>query len=342
MADIHMRRRFGLGLTRAHLIVASLFLAALVVGWAYFAWSPLAVCDAAEELPVWEGQWTRGAPMPTARSEVGAAMLDGRLYVAGGLGGSGATDAFEVYDTATAAWRSLPPLPGGPLHHAGLAAAGNLIILTGGYSDLRFTPTRAAWAFDPAAESWRRLANLLAPLGAHTSQGVQGAVYVFGGAPGGDIAWRYDLAADAWEQLAPMADHREHLASGVLDGTIVVAGGRWGDQNSQAVAGFSTDMDQWMALPDMPTARGGIGAAVLDGRLYVAGGEEFSAQCTFDRVEVFDGERWMRTPPMPEPRHGLAAAADGNALYIVGGATRAQAQTLASAADVLLIFRPGD
>jgi hypothetical protein len=92
----------------------------------------------------------------------------------------------------------------------------------------------------------------------------------------------------------------------------------------------------------MPTARGGIGAAVVDGRLYVAGGEEFSAQCTFDRVEVFDGEQWLRTPPMPEPRHGLAAAADGAALYIIGGATRAQAQTIASATGELLIFRPED
>jgi hypothetical protein len=31
------------------------------------------------------GPWTRAAPMPTARSQLAAAALDGRIYVAGGI-----------------------------------------------------------------------------------------------------------------------------------------------------------------------------------------------------------------------------------------------------------------
>ncbi len=48
-----------------------------------------------------EGPWSHGAPMPTARSEIAVTQLAGRIYVAGGIGRFGTTDAFEVYDPAT-------------------------------------------------------------------------------------------------------------------------------------------------------------------------------------------------------------------------------------------------
>ena len=49
--------------------------------------------------------------MPTARSELAAAALDGRIYVAGGIAQWGTTAAFEAYDPATDRWEELPPLP---------------------------------------------------------------------------------------------------------------------------------------------------------------------------------------------------------------------------------------
>ena len=41
------------------------------------------------------GTWSRGAPMPTPRGELGAAAVDGKIYVIGAF--SGATDANEAY-----------------------------------------------------------------------------------------------------------------------------------------------------------------------------------------------------------------------------------------------------
>ena len=38
-----------------------------------------------------EGTWSRGAPMPTERGEVGAAAVDGKIYVVGAY--SGVTNA---------------------------------------------------------------------------------------------------------------------------------------------------------------------------------------------------------------------------------------------------------
>ena len=58
--------------------------------------------------------------MPTLRSEIQAAALDGRIYVAGGFGTAGRVlRAFERYDPATDAWERLARLPRG-IHHAAL------------------------------------------------------------------------------------------------------------------------------------------------------------------------------------------------------------------------------
>ena len=52
------------------------------------------------------GGWAKRAPMPTARSGGGKAVIDGKIYVAGGRPPGGS--AFEVYDPATDRGKSSP------------------------------------------------------------------------------------------------------------------------------------------------------------------------------------------------------------------------------------------
>src|SRR5207253_2843974 len=57
------------------------------------------------------GTWTALAPMPTARQEVAAAALDGRIFVIGGLGaGAEPVATVEVYDPGTDRWEARAPL----------------------------------------------------------------------------------------------------------------------------------------------------------------------------------------------------------------------------------------
>lgn len=54
--------------------------------------------------------WTQKAEMPTARTEVTAAVRDGKVYVIGGFDGFARTVAtVEVYDPATDDWQ-VPPI----------------------------------------------------------------------------------------------------------------------------------------------------------------------------------------------------------------------------------------
>ena len=69
-----------------------------------------------------QGTWSRGAPMPTERGEVGAAAVDGRIYVVGAY--SGATSANEAYDPTTDSWQALAPLPRGLNHVCAVGVGG--------------------------------------------------------------------------------------------------------------------------------------------------------------------------------------------------------------------------
>lgn len=99
------------------------------------------------------GQWSEGAPMPTARAGTAAAMLDGRLYVFGGEGNASnpPTRLFvdvEVYDVARDAWRRLTPMDP-PRHGMGAAALGGRIYVPGGATYEAFRATAISEAFVP-------------------------------------------------------------------------------------------------------------------------------------------------------------------------------------------------
>ncbi|HYM91090.1 MAG TPA: hypothetical protein VEW91_05600, partial [bacterium] len=79
--------------------------------------------------------WATKTPMPTARSGLNSATLNGIIYVAGGEVRTyqylAAFRAFEAYDPASNTWWQLPPMPS-PRHECAMAALGNRIHIVGG------------------------------------------------------------------------------------------------------------------------------------------------------------------------------------------------------------------
>jgi N-acetylneuraminic acid mutarotase len=75
------------------------------------------------------GKWATKAPTPSARTEVAAVALGGKIYVMGGFGKNG--DLVEEYNPATDRWRRRAPQPR-PLHHVGPAAVAGKIYVLGG------------------------------------------------------------------------------------------------------------------------------------------------------------------------------------------------------------------
>ncbi len=294
-----------------------------------------------------QGSWSAAAPMPLARSELNAAVVENRLYVAGGIAQLGASPAFQAYEPAGDRWHSLAPLPE-PRHHFGMAALDGRIYVSGGYRDLPFgadTARREVWVYDVGRNQWSEIAGLPAPRAAHAMVAHGGQLYVIGGVgPEPATVLVYDPKQDRWSRLAaPLPTLREHLTAVPFDGSIYVIGGRWrGQGNLAAVEILDPAAAAWSTAAAMPTPRGGLTASALGGRIHVAGGEDLESGDTFAAHEVYDPAtaRWTTAPPLPTARHGLASGAIGGRWYVVGGGEQAGAMTFLSLSDLIEVYRP--
>jgi N-acetylneuraminic acid mutarotase len=131
--------------------------------------------------------WSVAAPPPVGVHHTGAAVLDGKIYLAGGRYGDEASVAiFDRYDPATDRWTRLPELPQGKIASlAVVAAAGRVVVIGGdderGWKDGGGFVSPMAWAYDPATAHWTRLPDMQVERHAFTAAAAGGRVYAITG-----------------------------------------------------------------------------------------------------------------------------------------------------------------
>jgi Kelch motif len=94
------------------------------------------------------GDWTRGTPMPSERTEVAAAEVGGRIFVVGGFGGQ---RELEIYDPGTDRWSRGATFPHA-VHHAAAVGLNGKLYVVGGYVG-GWSPSDAAFVYDPATSA---------------------------------------------------------------------------------------------------------------------------------------------------------------------------------------------
>jgi N-acetylneuraminic acid mutarotase len=137
------------------------------------------------------GQWRRLPDAPRARDHFHAAIIDNKIYAAGGRRSSAATgQTFEltvpevdVFNLATNTWSTLPATGNIPTPRAGAAVAvvsGKLVVM-GGESGGQQLAHNEVEALDPATGTWTTLAPL--SMGRHATQAIlhDGRVYLASG-----------------------------------------------------------------------------------------------------------------------------------------------------------------
>jgi N-acetylneuraminic acid mutarotase len=178
------------------------------------------------------GTWRERAPMPTARSGGGSAVIDGKIYVAGGRPPRGADLA--VYDPKTDHWVVLPDIPT-QRNHLGVGAIdGKLYVAGGRFGGGVGSPmTGVLEVFDPRTLEWSTAAPLLTPRAGVAAVAADGCLYLIGGEgndadPRGvfDLNEVYDPATNTWQRLAPLPLAQHGLTGAAfLDGLIYIPGG---------------------------------------------------------------------------------------------------------------------
>jgi N-acetylneuraminic acid mutarotase len=110
--------------------------------------------------------WSVAAPPPVGVHHTGAAVVDGKIYLAGGRFADEVSSAtFDRYDPATDRWTRLPALPQGKISSLGVVTAGNRVVVIGGDDEQNWEDgggfvSPMAWAYDPRTEDWARLPDL--------------------------------------------------------------------------------------------------------------------------------------------------------------------------------------
>jgi len=134
-----------------------------------------------------EGKWIKLAPYPDPSEEPGGAVVDGKLYVMGGIKPLWQpTGVVYAYDPQTDAWTARKPMPK-PMHHNAVTVFDRKIYLFGGFMLPQSGPPtwvtiNSAWRYDPAADAWTELAPMPTARGAAAAAVVNGKIYVIGGA----------------------------------------------------------------------------------------------------------------------------------------------------------------
>lgn len=272
--------------------------------------------------------WTQEAPLPEARSEVGVAADEARIYVVGGNGPQGPVNTLLIYDTRTQTWRAGAGVPGTARDHIGVAVVNGTLYAIGGLVAWPDQAVGSVYAYSPQADAWTARAPLPRPRGGMGVAALGGRIFAAGGLAGGNAVADftvYDPAANTWTALPDMPTARDHLMAGVVGARFHAVGGRDRDIGgvTNAHEAFDTAAGTWRSLPPLPTPRGGAGAGVLFDKLYVFGGELPGG--ALDVVEVFDvpSGAWETGSPLVHARHGLGGAVVGNVLYAPGGGTAA-------------------
>lgn len=183
-----------------------------------------------------------------------SAVIEGRIYVAGGTGGGMAGNELEVYDPAANTWTTLAPMSCARNHTGGGAIGGKLYVAGG-----RPGSQACLEVFDPRAGSWTRKADM--PTGrSGIAAGVVGScLYVFGGEgnpsdPNGIFhqVEAYEPATDSWTLLPPMQTGRHGIYAAVTHNVIHLPGGATQQGFGVTATNDAYVVDNRTLLPRLP------------------------------------------------------------------------------------------
>src|SRR5207248_1590793 len=129
-----------------------------------------------------EGAWREGPPLPTERSEVAAAVVDGTIYVLGGLAKDGHTlQTVEALPPGAGAWEERAPLPAPRDHLAAVELGGRLYAVAGSPGWFGQQASNTLWVYDATQDSWADRAPLPLSRAAHAAAAIDGRLSVVGG-----------------------------------------------------------------------------------------------------------------------------------------------------------------
>jgi poly(3-hydroxybutyrate) depolymerase len=219
---------------------------------------------------------TRGlARMPTARNGCTASVLDGKIYVIGGIFNryGPPTAKVEMYDPVSNSWdTTIADLPSPLFAPVSEVVDGKIYVLGGLEGDSSQTPTDRVFVYDPEIRgNWVEKGPIPIPRSWHSSAVIQDSIYLFGGLPLIDTTFMYVPGSEHWYVKPKLPAQRITLSSKAVGDTMYTMGGLLGNVYSYVFA-YLNKSDEWIKLKSMPGQKMGAGSAVMKDSIYIFGG----------------------------------------------------------------------
>lgn len=274
-------------------------------------------------------------------SHTATLLPDGKVLIAGGREcdtlvfdncfGNPLSSA-ELFDPATETFSATGSMSIARTGHTATLLTDGTVLVAGGVNPASVIEASAE-IYDPATGNFIPVGNMAEWRFSHTASLLgDGRVLIVGGYSGDSAfpsptqtAEIYDPATQSFSPAGDMPQAAAlHIASVLLDGTVLVAGGTDSCDSQTAVAIFDPAGNSFSAGMSMPSSRMEHTATTLnDGRVLITGGI-FIADCfdsgTYDTAVVFDPatSSYSSNLTMREPRSGHSATllTDGKVLVV--------------------------
>ncbi len=286
-----------------------------------------------------QGQWetVEGTNRPEPRAEDAFVRAGNRFFLLGSRG----IKPVSIYDPESRTWSEGAPVPIAISHCQAVSYQGLIYLMGGLVGDWPSeTPMTHIFIYNPLTDTW-----IVGPeIPPHRQRGSAGTVVyndkiymvcgIVNGHTSGWVPWldQYDPATNQWKELPDAPHARDHLQAAVVDGQLVVAGGRRSGYMGQGLEATVAETDiydfqsgRWHTLDspsgDIPTERAGYAAIAVGDEVLVMGGESGSQVPAHSEVEALNitTGTWRTLSPLNQGRHGTGVLASRGQLYIAAG-----------------------
>lgn len=310
---------------------------ALLLALVLFGAFAISYTTASSEVLV-QNSWVSKEPMQVARSGLGVAAVNGKIYAIGGTTRAGVSPSsytggvvgtIEEYDPATDKWVFKKSMPT-PRAYFAIAVFQNKIYCIGGEAGLNESTHEPIYAnvnevYDPATDTWETKTPMPTPRLYLDANTVKGKIYLIGGQTPGfyindnstslALNEEYDPITDTWAVKAPVPYGTMNYASAIFNDVLYVFGGlQPNDVNIQTmVQMYDPKSDSWSF--GNPSSVPIVGSPIA-----VTTGVQAPIQFNFipDIFNPVTGN-WSTGASMPTRRIAFDVAVVDDLIYAIGG-----------------------
>ncbi len=283
-------------------------------------------------------EWRTEEDMLQRRGEHANAIVNGKIYVMGGIANSNTgPSAVEVYDFTTDQWTTVSQLPVHKNHFTiGASVYGDEIWVCGGKPNGPGSRgSSSVNVYNTATNSWRAGPSLPEDHWAGPAVILGDKLHVLSGGIGKFTATKHHFVLDltdeaaGWSTLAEVPEARVHVAGVAYGGKIWMIGGELShahDGDTKTVQVYDPATNTWdLNVPQLPEARSHHEWAtfVYENRIYSVSGVN-SANAPVrgqETIYIYSSESgtWNRTFDLPGKLVSPGAKIYQDRMYVYGG-----------------------